>query len=53
MAKLDDMVKDFLAQKRIAVVGVSDNARRAATLPTRIQGQWLPGLRGQPAHLHL
>ena len=24
MAKLDDMVQDFLAQKRIAVVGVSD-----------------------------
>ena len=32
MAKLDDMVKDFLAQKRIAVVGVSDKRETGCNL---------------------
>ena len=32
MAKLDDMVKEFLAQKRIAVVGVSDKRETGCNL---------------------
>src|SRR5512147_1672504 len=32
MAKVDDMVKDFLAQKRIAVVGVSDKRETGCNL---------------------
>jgi hypothetical protein len=35
MAKLDDMVKDFLAQKRIAVVGVSDKRETGCNLGYR------------------
>ena len=35
MSKIDGLVEDFLAQKKIAVVGVSDKrARRAATWAT-------------------
>ncbi|MBI5351384.1 MAG: CoA-binding protein [Chloroflexi bacterium] len=32
MAKIDDLVKDFLAQKRIAVVGVSDKRETGCNL---------------------
>jgi predicted CoA-binding protein len=32
MAKLDDMVKDFLSQKKIAVVGVSDKRETGCNL---------------------
>jgi len=32
MAKIDDMVQDFLAQKRIAVIGVSDKRVTGSTM---------------------
>jgi len=31
MSKIETLVKDFLAQKKIAVVGVSDKRETAAT----------------------
>ena len=35
MAKIDDMVQDFLAQERIAVVGVSDKRETGCNLAYR------------------
>lgn len=35
MSKIDDLVKDFLAQKRIAVVGVSDKRETGCNLAYR------------------
>ncbi len=35
MAKIDDLVKDFLAQKKIAVVGVSDKRETGCNLSYR------------------
>ena len=54
MAKIDELVKDFLAQKKIAVVGVSDKRETGCNMSLqKVQRSRLPGLCGQSAHHHI
>ena len=54
MAKIDEMVKDFLAQKKIAVVGVSDKRETGCNMNyKKFKEAGYQVLRDQSAHHHV